>query len=79
MPPDQSGMASPMSVTRTEIIDHVAAAFASGPATTSDLLVAAKASGARSDVVDLLAQVPDRRYQKPHDLWVDLPGLPIGG
>lgn len=79
MPPDLSDTTRPSVVTRTEIIDHVAAAFTSGPATTAELVSTALESGARPEVLTVLGRLLDQRFMQPQDLWSELPDLPIGG
>jgi hypothetical protein len=63
--------------TRAELADHIHTAFATGPATRTDLLVAAVASNARPPLIEILHQLPDKTYTKLRDLWHDLPDLPI--
>lgn len=64
-------------VTRIEVITHVGDAFASGPQTRSDLVEVASRTGARRAVLDLLGRLPDRKFTRPHDLWLDLADVPI--
>jgi Protein of unknown function (DUF2795) len=64
-------------VTRVEVIDHVGDAFAAGPLTRSDILVAASRMGARPAVLELLERLPDRKFSRPHELWTDLRDVPI--
>lgn len=66
-----------LGVTRVEVIDHIGEAFASGPQTRSDLLTAAQSVGARPAVIELLGQLPDRKFARPHELWNDLSFVPI--
>jgi hypothetical protein len=66
-----------VAVTRVEVIDHIGEAFAGGPLTRSDLLVAARRVGARPAVLELLERLPDRRFSRPHELWTDLRDVPI--
>lgn len=69
----------PKSVTRVEIIDHVAPAFDGRPAATpGDLLDAALRTSARPAVLALIESLPARKYQRPQDLWTDLPHLTVG-
>ncbi|MEU2184338.1 hypothetical protein [Streptomyces thermolilacinus] len=63
-------------VTRTEIADHLAAVFANGAVSRSDLLIAA--AGARPEVREVLEQLPDRRYTELRQVWEDLPAIPVG-
>lgn len=69
--------ATHVAVTRVEVIDHIGEAFAGGPLTRSDLLVAAQRVGARPAVLELLQKLPDRRFTRPHELWTDLSYVPI--
>jgi hypothetical protein len=64
-------------VTRVEVIDHIGEAFAGAPLTRSDLLDAARRSGARPAVAELLGKLPDRKFSRPHELWNDLRDVPI--
>lgn len=65
-------------VTRIEIADHVEAAFAAGAAGRDALLGAARAAGARPELLALLATLPDRSYAELRQLWTDLAEVPIG-
>jgi Protein of unknown function (DUF2795) len=67
----------PLGVTRVEVVDHIGDAFASGPLSRSDILTAAQSVGARPAVIELLGQLPDRRFARPHELWNDLSFVPI--
>jgi hypothetical protein len=64
-------------VTRVEVIDHIGAAFTGGPLTRSDLLLAAQRVGARPAVLELLERLPDHRFSRPNELWIDLKDVPI--
>ncbi|HEX8804097.1 MAG TPA: DUF2795 domain-containing protein [Acidimicrobiales bacterium] len=64
-------------VTRVEVIDHIGGAFSAGPLTRSDLLSEAQRAGARPAVIELLGQLPDRKFTRPHELWNDLGHVPI--
>lgn len=66
-----------MPVTRSEIADHVRAAFALGPATRQALVDAAAGSHARPEVLGILRRLPDHRYQELRHLWGDLSEMPI--
>ncbi|HKX72290.1 MAG TPA: DUF2795 domain-containing protein [Acidimicrobiales bacterium] len=66
-----------VAVTRVEVIDHIGQAFAGAPLTRSDLLAAARLGSARPEVLELLGRLPDRRFSRPHELWVDLRDVPI--
>ena len=65
------------SVTRTELAEHIQAAFTNGPATRADLLAAAVASNTRPQAIQLLHQLPDRTYPSMRELWYDLPDVPV--
>lgn len=64
-------------VSRTEIVDHIAAAFRPGPASRSDLVRNATEAGARAELLAVLETLPAGRYRRPSDLWVELPHLPV--
>jgi Protein of unknown function (DUF2795) len=64
-------------VTRVEVVDHIGSAFTGGPLTRSDLLVAAQRVGARPAVLELLERLPDHRFSRPNELWIDLKDVPI--
>ncbi len=64
-------------VTRIELVDHVESAFAAGPATRSDLLAAA-ASHARPEVIEVLQRLSDIQYRTVRDLWKELSDVPVG-
>src|ERR687897_206937 len=66
-----------VAVTRVEVIDHIGQAFAGAPLTRSDLLAAARLRAPRPQVLELLGPLPDRRFSRPHELWVDLRDVPI--
>ncbi|HYZ99253.1 MAG TPA: DUF2795 domain-containing protein [Acidimicrobiales bacterium] len=73
----QAFTARPAVVTRVEVVDHVGDAFAGRPLTRSELLDAAHRTAARPAVIELLGQLPDRRFARPHDLWTELGHVPI--
>ncbi|MHB1431471.1 MAG: DUF2795 domain-containing protein [Streptosporangiaceae bacterium] len=64
-------------VTRKEIARHTADAFDYPPATSSDLIEAAAASGARPEVVAVLRHLPGSAYSHLREVWADLPGVPL--
>lgn len=64
-------------VTRTEIADVVESAFAGHPLTRADLLAHATSHRARVDILETLAQLPDRSFRSVRDLWPHLPGVPV--
>ncbi|MEW2636423.1 hypothetical protein AB0903_33505 [Streptomyces sp. NPDC048389] len=63
-------------VTRLEISDHLGKLFSNGALSKHDLLIAA--AGARPEVREVLAQLPDRRYTELRQVWEDLPLVPVG-
>ncbi|HUF99668.1 MAG TPA: DUF2795 domain-containing protein [Ilumatobacter sp.] len=65
------------SVTRVEVIDLLERAFSSAPLSRDQLIGAAKSNGADLPMLDLLAQLPERAYRRPADMWDELPGVPI--
>lgn len=67
-----------MSVTRLEMVEIVANAFRSSLPTRTELLSAAVEERARPEVISLLEQLPDRRYQDVRDIWTELPDVPVG-
>ncbi|HEU4424260.1 MAG TPA: DUF2795 domain-containing protein [Pilimelia sp.] len=66
-------------VTRTELADHIAAAFADGPATRDSLLAHAASSHARPETIAMIQSLPDTKYASIRDLWHHLAHVPIGG
>jgi hypothetical protein len=67
----------PPAVTRFEVVMGVSPAFQYGRPDRSQILSAADQTGARPEVVALLRKLPDRRYDAPNDLWVELPDVPV--
>lgn len=67
-----------MTVTRREIAAAVRGPLSRGALSREQLVAAAAAEGARSDVRELLAQLPDHRYGRLTDLWPALPDVPVG-
>lgn len=66
-------------VTRVEILDVLDDAFAVGPASRDQLVNAARAQGARAELVTLLEDLPsDRQYVHQRQLWVHMPNVPVG-
>ncbi|KGH45215.1 hypothetical protein IN07_18645 [Modestobacter caceresii] len=68
-----------MTTTRTQVLDHIEAAFGHGPVTSDEMREAALASGADQDVLFLLDALPDRQFTSPREIWPHLPDLPVGG
>lgn len=64
-------------VTRIEIAETVRPAFSQHGADRSQLLTAAAASRARPEILDLLGQLPDRRYSVLNELWEHLGHVPV--
>lgn len=64
-------------ITRIELVTHVEAAFADGPATRDGLLAYAVGSHARPEVIAILERLPDKPYTTIRDLWYDLPEVPV--
>ncbi len=71
-------VAPPEPVTRVEILDVLDDAFAVGPASRGQLIGAARAQGARVELVALLEELPDRLYVHQRQLWVHMPNVPVG-
>lgn len=67
-----------MTVTRTELAAHVAAAFSAGPASRDGLLAYAVGSHARPAVIMMINSLPDKSYPSLRDLWYHLGELPVG-
>ncbi|MFC7242185.1 DUF2795 domain-containing protein [Catellatospora aurea] len=67
-----------MTVTRTELADHIETAFTAGPATRDRLLAFAAGSHARPEVIEVIRTLPERSYPAMRDLWTDLTHIPIG-
>jgi hypothetical protein len=68
-----------VSVTRTELADHVHTAFSSGPANRDGLVARATSSHARPELITVLDTLPaDKSYRGLRDLWYDLAHLPVG-
>ncbi|GAA1394159.1 DUF2795 domain-containing protein [Catellatospora coxensis] len=67
-----------MTVTRTELANHIEAAFTAGPATRDRLLAFAAGSHARPEVIEVIRTLPERPYPAMRDMWTDLGHIPIG-
>lgn len=65
------------SVTRTEILDLVEAAFHGEPPRTDDLVTIAIQHDARPAVIDVLRSLPSQPFPNRTDLWTYLPDLPV--
>jgi hypothetical protein len=66
-----------VTVTRTELANHIQAAFTTGPATRDILLAYAAGSHARPEVIAALHRLTDKPYPSIRDLWQDLADLPV--
>ncbi|GAA4711476.1 DUF2795 domain-containing protein [Phytohabitans rumicis] len=64
-------------ITRTELVTHIEAAFAHGPATRDNLLAYAVGSHARPELITVIENLPDKAYTEIRDLWYDLPDVPV--
>jgi hypothetical protein len=67
-----------VSVTRTEIANHIEAAFTRGPTTRDALLAYAASSHARPEVIIVIQTLPDKIYPSMRNLWHDLGHIPVG-
>ena len=67
-----------MTATRTELANHIQAAFAAGPATRDNLLAYAVGSHARPAVIAVIQALPDKTYPTIRDLWYHLSDVPVG-
>lgn len=63
-------------LTRIEIAERASTLFANGPASRHDLPLGAVS--ARPEVLDVLEELPDRRYTEPRQVREDLPAFPVG-
>lgn len=52
-------------VTRVKIIDHLGSAFTGASVAKTQLLAQAKGCGARAEVLNVLAHLPERSYNRP--------------
>lgn len=65
-------------VTRLEIAEAVAKAFRGDGGASRDEIVEAARSASRSEVVEVLQELPDRRYGRLNELWEELHDVPVG-
>jgi hypothetical protein len=66
-----------MTVTRLEIAEHVADVFDRAPASRSELLAEAVKTRARTEVVQVLEQLPDQTFPNLRSLWAYLSDVPV--
>jgi hypothetical protein len=67
-----------VTVTRTELANHIESAFTHGPVSRDNLLAYAVSSHARPEIIAIIARLPDRTYPGLRDLWLHLVDVPIG-
>ena len=67
-----------MTVTRTELANHIEAAFNHGPTTRDSLLAYAVSSHARPEIIAIIGRLPDKTYPGLRDLWHHLIDVPVG-
>jgi hypothetical protein len=66
-------------VTRIEVYYAIEKAFASAPLEREDLISAAREHGGRPELLETLAQLPERRrFARLRDLWEHFPDMPTG-
>lgn len=66
-------------VSRTEVAAHIRGAFASGPADTARIREQARATGARTEVLEALEELPSRSFLDLRQVWTELPEMPVNG
>jgi Protein of unknown function (DUF2795) len=66
-----------MKLTRLEIADHVSGAFHAPKVSKTELIEAASASRAPSEVLCALGSLPDAQFHSLRDLWPHLPEVPV--
>lgn len=64
-------------VTRIEIGEGIAEAFADGGATHAELIAAARAAGAREELLAVLDGLTRSSYTELRQLWLELPHVPV--
>ena len=67
-----------MTVTRTELANHIEVAFTHGPASRDNLLAYAVSSHARPEIIAIIGGLPDKAYPGLRDLWHHLAHVPVG-
>lgn len=65
-------------VTRMEILEVVNGVFGGRSVDRAGILAAAVTGGARSQVIEALEGLPERRYLMMNELWEDLGHIPVG-
>lgn len=70
-------MSSSHSVTRLEIAEAVSTAFENGGASRDEIVAIAEHAG-RPEVVNVLRELPKRRYSRLNELWEELADVPVG-
>jgi hypothetical protein len=63
--------------TRVEIVAATQTAFDRPPATVIDMLEAAILAGATQTTLDVIKELPHRRYATPRELWPHLPDIAV--
>ena len=66
-----------MSVSRSELLDAVASAFRVAAPSRQELLLEAQLNEAESQVVQLVASLPDQRFDDVRAVWAELPELSV--
>lgn len=66
-----------MTVTRTQIAEHIAEAWRVTPATRADLLDAAVSNQAPPAVLEMLHRLPEENYRQLRQLWRHLADVPV--
>ncbi|MEX2425021.1 MAG: DUF2795 domain-containing protein [Acidimicrobiia bacterium] len=64
-------------VTRVEIADTIRDAFTNQDVERGDLIATAAANRARPEVLQLINQLPERRYRALTDLWEHIGHVPV--
>lgn len=64
-------------VTRLEIAEAVGEAFQEGGLGRGEILALVEVAS-RPEVVDVLRELPDRRYSRLNELWEELHDIPVG-
>lgn len=72
----RSGEPDDIPVTRIEVLDFVGELFGHGPVARDAILDAARADGAREQLLQLLAGLPPTEIDSVEDLWRHLGDVP---